>query len=56
MKAKPIKTTFITGEEAPRIAGRKGAKVSPWRVPYNKNALRTIKQDRRIEMIRRAAK
>lgn len=49
-------TIFHKGEEAPRIAGRKGAKVSPWRFPYNQNALHTIKRDRRMEMIRRAAK
>lgn len=37
-------------------AGRKGRMASSWQVRFNANALRTIKQDRRIEMIRRADK
>jgi len=45
------RTTFVKGEIAPRIAGRKGRWKSPWQVPYNKAAKKTI----RLELIRMAA-
>jgi hypothetical protein len=44
-------TTFFRGEMPPRIAGRKGRFKSPWNVPYNANARKTI----RLELIRMAA-